>query len=714
MPRHRSRAGRFRRSACLGLLALLAAPITAGGPRPAGAQAMLPPDFVDQLVAAVAKPTGVAPTPDGRLLVATQPGLLRVVTGGTLLAAPALDLGPRLCSTSERGLLGVAVDPGFAVNRRFFVFYTDRNGSDCGRNLDPYPVNRVSRFTLPDSNVVDPASEVVILDHIPSRTGQHNGGDLHIGADGLLYVSVGDGMCRLPPADDSRCAGDNDNARSLSHLLGKILRVDPEDGSVPPGNPFASAPGARRCGDPAGPLPGGTGPCRETFASGLRNPFRFAIRPGTSELYINDVGQDTWEEVNAGVAGGDYGWNVREGHCARGSTTDCGDPGAGFVNPLFDYGQAGGCSSITGAVFVPPGVWPAPYDGAYLFADYVCGTIFRLVPAPGGAFTATAFVTGLGASSATSLTFGGYGGGQALYYSSYAGGGELRRIVWAPPGLRPPLASFSAVVPAGTPPVTVSFDAGTSSDPDGGTLTYRWDFGDGVTEQTAAATTTHRYQAAGTFVATLTVVDPDALESAPATRSIGVGLPNGAPTPVVVSPTTTDRFRVGQTITLRGAATDPEDGSLPDDALTWEVVYHHDNHTHPLLPATAGNNISFAGPPPENLAAVTNSYLEIHLTATDSGSRSASVVQRFDARKVTLTFKTSPDHLDLVVGGTAVTATTKLKSWAGYQVTISAPGPQTLNGVTYAFARWSDGKAATHTITTPPSATTYKAVYRMQ
>ncbi|HEY0399815.1 MAG TPA: PQQ-dependent sugar dehydrogenase, partial [Acidimicrobiia bacterium] len=330
-----------RRLAAFAALFLLSAPLALVAPTPAGAAApVLPANFTDQLVTNVGRPTAVASTPDGRVLVATMPGQLRVVKPGVgLLATPALDVGFESCAIHERGMLGIAVDPAFVSNHFIFVFYTFNNGTACGTNVDPYPVNRVSRFTLPETNVIDPASELVVLDRIPSRGGGHNAGDIHFGADGLIYVSTGDGVCRIDASEDTRCTSDNNNARSLNHLLGKILRIAP-DGSIPPSNPYAAAPGSRRCGDPAASASTpavGSGPCRETFASGLRNPFRFAVRPGTSQLYINDVGQDTWDEIDLGVPGADYGWNVREGHCALASTTDCGDPGPGLTNPIFDY-----------------------------------------------------------------------------------------------------------------------------------------------------------------------------------------------------------------------------------------------------------------------------------------------------------------------------------------------------------------------------------------
>jgi glucose/arabinose dehydrogenase len=390
------------------LAALVAVPLV-----PASA-AVLPAGFSDTLVASVAGPTALAFTPDGRMLVTTQSGTLRVVQNGALLPAPALDLTSRTCTESERGLLGVAVDPQFAANGFVYLYNTHRLFGTC--------VNRVSRWILSTGNVV--SGEVVLLDRIPSTAGNHNGGDLNFGRDGSLYVSVGDGGCDY--ASPSNCGGANDATRDRNVPLGKILRIT-RDGGLPADNPFLG-PDAAPCGT-AGSTTAGKW-CAETFASGLRNPFRMAFDPNAvgTRFYINDVGQGTWEEIDEGAAGADYGWNIREGHCANGSTTDCGPAPRRMINPIFDYGRSDGCRSITGGAFVPNGVWPSIYDNTYLFADYGCGQIFRLARNRAGGLSRVGFVTGLGDNSAVHLRFGPWNATQALYYTTYAGGGEVRRI----------------------------------------------------------------------------------------------------------------------------------------------------------------------------------------------------------------------------------------------------------------------------------------------
>jgi glucose/arabinose dehydrogenase len=394
------------------LLALLTGLALLGSVSAPSATGAVPAGFQDRLVTTASAPTGLAFTPNRRLLITSQPGQLRVYKDGAI--STALDLSGKTCSNSERGLLGVAVDPSFSTTRHIFLFYTFKKFGACPTNSPTDPVNRVSRFTLPDSNVIDPASEKVLIDNIPSPNGNHNAGDLHFGPGGALYVSVGEG------------GSGGAEARQLHLLLGKILRIS-KGGGIPSSNPYVG-PDSARCN-----VTGRTNPgmkCREIYASGLRNPFRFAFDPNTSgpRFFINDVGQSTWEEIDLGQAGADYGWNVREGHCATGSSTNCGPPPAGMTNPIFDYNHSTGCRTITGGAFVPNGIWPAQYNGAYLYADFACGKIFSLKPAGGGGFTSSDFATALGSNSAVVLTFGPYLTTRALYYTSYNGGGQVRRI----------------------------------------------------------------------------------------------------------------------------------------------------------------------------------------------------------------------------------------------------------------------------------------------
>jgi glucose/arabinose dehydrogenase len=678
---------------------------------PAGAA--VPAGFQDALFVTVGAPTDVTFAPDGRMLVTSQGGSLRVYGGaGALLGTTTIPSG-QICSNSERGLLGVVTDPLFLGNGYVYLFYTRNTGSGC--------VNRVSRFTM-SGHTFAMASELVLVDNMPSTAGNHNAGDVAFGKDGYLYVTIGDGGCDYAGGG---CAGSNDASRDEFTLTGKVLRVGVNRSGtsindatfIPPTNPFQGA-GTARCQVTGGTTPGNR--CQETFAWGFRNPFRFAFDPNAAgtRFYVNDVGQNTWEEIDLAQPGADYGWNVREGHCATGSQSNCGAPPAGMTNPIYDYGRgtvpgttANGCASITGGAFVPNGIWPAAYDNTYLFADYVCGWIFRL--AGTGPLTASDFATSLGSSSATSLTFGPFGGGQALYYTTYAGGGQVRRIFYAQPGNNPPTAVASGTPLFGPPPLGVTFSAAGSSDPDAGnTLTYFWSFGDGTADVTTTSVTVpHTYTTAGTYVATLRARDNNFAFSAPVTVTVQPG--NTPPSPSILSPANGATFAVGQTVTLTGQATDAQDGTVPANRLSWTVLLHHDTHTHPFLGPVSGNNIPITGPAPEDLAAAANSYLEIQLTATDATGATATVTRDLQPAKVDVTFATAPAGLGLSVNGTPLTGPQTVTSWQGYVLVASAPFSQTSGPSTYVFSSWSTGANNPLPITTPAALATYTATYQL-
>jgi glucose/arabinose dehydrogenase/PKD repeat protein len=690
-------------------------------------EAALPPDFIDELVASVPRPTAMAFLPDGRLLVAQQTGDLRVIKNGILLPTPALSIGGRICSNRERGLVGLAVDPEFAANRFVYLYYTARKHGVCPveQTTNPQiPVNRVSRFVQPaGTDTLNPASETILIDNIPQPGGFHLSGDLHFGPDGYLYISAGDGGCDY--AGDSGCQGLNDAARDSHVLLGKILRIT-RDGGIPPDNPFQGA-GTARCN-----LTGRTAKgqkCQETFASGLRNPFRFAFDPNsvTPRFFINDVGGNAIEEINEGIRGADYGWNCREGAVTNNSKGPCSPLPAGLVGPIFGYahrkaipwstgeGWPGGtppsnCHSVTGGAFVPDGLWPG-FDGSYLWSDYVCGGIFALRPKTGGGYSASDFATALGESSAVALLFGPANGSQALYYSTYTGGGQIRRIRFTgASGNNAPVAILEASPRAGTLPLTVTFDASDSSDPDpGDTLTYVWAFGDGSGQQTTSQPVVqHTYNKVGTFTAILRVRDDHGTFSLPATAVIGAG--NQPPVPVILTPAASALFAVGDEIRLRGNASDPDDGALPASALSWTVLLHHNNdHTHPYFGPVAGNDIPLTAPAPEDLAAATGSFLEILLTATDSKGLSSTVSQTFQPKKAALTFQTNPPGLKVDVNDATLTGPETATSWERYPLKLDATSPQFAGGNVYFFQSWSDGGAAIHTITTPAGGGTYTA-----
>ena len=680
------------------------------------AAATLPSGFEDQLLVSTRDPTALAFTPDGDMLIATQPGQLRMYKNGQLLQTPALDISGKICANSERGLLGVAVDPNFSTNKYVYLYYTYNKSDVCptGPPTDAnYPVNRVSRFVM-SGDTVDPATEKVLIDNIPSPAGNHNAGDLRFGKDGYLYVSVGDGGCDYN--GDSGCAGSNDASRDQHILLGKVLRIT-RDGEIPSTNPYTGTSSAR-CYITGRTDPGKT--CQETFAWGLRNPFRLAFDPNATgtRFFINDVGQNEWEEIDEGISGADYAWSLCEG--THDNLHDYPYPGdcttSPYTPPVHEYSHSDtGCGSVTGGAFVPNGLWPASYDGSYLFGDYVCNKIFELAPNDGGGFTRTEFASGLGGGGPVAMDFGPYGSSEALYYSTYANGGEVHRIVNSAGDNQSPTASVKTTSPDYGPlPLTVSFDGSASRDPDGDTpLTYLWDFGDGTApEETATPTTSHTYTTlpSGPYTVTLKVRDARGAVSAPATVKVFPG--NTPPQPTIQSPAPTKLFKVGEQITLQGSATDLQDGQLPDSALSWEVrQWHNNNHWHPLF-SGVGNNLTFSAPPPEDLAATgPGNYLEIRLTATNSKGHSKTITQNLQPNRVNVTLKSNPIDLSLQVNGASFKAPGTCVSWEGYKMNVNAPSPQRLSGNNYKYASWSDGGSQRHDITVGRYAKTYTATF---
>ncbi|MDT5037051.1 MAG: hypothetical protein QOE03_2236 [Micromonosporaceae bacterium] len=358
------------------VLVLAVALLTAVGALTAGsgvAAADVPATFSDTLVAGgLSGPTAMAFAPDGRIFVAEQTGSLRVIENGTLLPTPFLTV--TVSSVGERGLLGVTFDPDFATNRFVYVYYTATT---------PTIHNRVSRFTA-NGNVAEPGSEVILLDlnNLSSAT-NHNGGAIHFGPDGKLYIAVGENA-------------NGANAQSLNTLLGKVLRIN-ADGTIPPDNPFVSAT---------------TGRNQAIWALGLRNPFTFTFQPGTGRMFINDVGENTWEEINDGVAGANYGWPTTEGR-----TTN-----PAFRSPVFAYPHStpGVCAITGGAFYNPPtATFPAEFVGTYFYGDFCAGFIRRIDPATGAD---TAFATNL--DSPVDLHVGTDGN---LYYLA-RGAGSVRQI----------------------------------------------------------------------------------------------------------------------------------------------------------------------------------------------------------------------------------------------------------------------------------------------
>ncbi len=337
---HASFCRSIRRAAWLGLFAGLwaaAVPLAAAGP---GLAVRLQP-----LVTGLSAPVHLTHAGDGsgRLFVVEQAGVVRIIRNGRLLPRPFLDIRRRVVSGGEMGLLSIAFHPQYARTGRLFVNYT-ADGGGLRTVIAEY------RTSAGDPDLADPAERVLL--EIPQPFRNHNGGLNLFGPDGMLYIGMGDGGSGGDPLN---------NGQRLDTLMGKLLRIDVDGGMpyrVPPDNPFVGRAGARP----------------EIWAYGLRNPWRFAFDRGSGRLFLADVGQNRWEEIDLIERGGNYGWRIMEG-------THCFDPPeacsrAGLILPIAEYGREAGCS-VTGG-FVYRGVRIPRLVGRYLFGDYCSGTIWSL------------------------------------------------------------------------------------------------------------------------------------------------------------------------------------------------------------------------------------------------------------------------------------------------------------------------------------------------
>ena len=310
---------------------------------PAQGAATLPSGFTESRVASgLTAPTDMEFAPDGRQFVAEQAGRVRIAKpDGTL--ATFLNISTKVDSSGERGLQALTFDPNFATNRYVYLHYTRKATSAT-------PVhNRVVRVTAGGDRAVA-GSEKLIFRLGNQGDPYHMGGAIDFGKDGKLYISTGDNV--------------GGPTQTFGNLLGKMLRIN-KSGTIPTNNPFYTTTSGKN---------------RAIWALGLRNPFKFAVQPGTGTIFINDVGADAWEEINRGAAGANYGWDIHEGPES--------DPQ--YVDPIFAYGHDGGdpattgCSITGGAFYNPEALqFPSVSVGDYFFADFCSGWIRSFDPSTG-------------------------------------------------------------------------------------------------------------------------------------------------------------------------------------------------------------------------------------------------------------------------------------------------------------------------------------------
>ncbi|WP_426730127.1 PQQ-dependent sugar dehydrogenase [Myxococcus faecalis] len=609
-------------------------------------------NFADSVfVTGLRGPTTMTFAPDGRLFISEKSGALRVVQNGQLLATPFMTLA--VDTGNERGLMGVAFDPNFESNNYLYVYYTSVDGSIH---------NRVSRFTA-NGNVVVPGSELVLADLPTLDAANHNGGAVRFGPDDKLYVSVGENAV-------------SSNSQSLNTPLGKMLRFN-SDGTIPTDNPFHAT---------------ATGLAKATWAMGLRNPFTFDFQPGTGLLFINDVGEGGWEEINRGQAGANYGWPMTEGYFTN---------RPGLTQPFYAYPHGPGTAAgncIAGGAFYNPRVsaFPGAYLGQYFFADYTNDWISRIHPTTGAV---SLFATGV--SGPVDLDVGPDG---ALYYLA-RGTGQVGRIAYTA-ALPPTIAQQPAnlLVSVGTP---ASFSVSASGEQP---LTYQWQRdGVAISGATSATYTLSAAQLTDNN-ARFRVVITNGIGTATSTEAVLTVTSNKPPVATIVTPAVGTTYTAATNLVFSGSASDEEDGALPPSAMTWSIVFHHDTHTHPAMPDTTG--IASGDWPIPNIGeSSANVWYRVWLTVRDSIGLTHTTYRDVHPVTVPITVSSVPGGLQVLMDGRPVPSPHATTGVVGVLRSVGVESPQFANGKLWAFSSWSDGGAQSHAFTTPASAVSFTATF---
>ena len=778
---------------------LLGNPSAAAAPAPGSS---VPLGFQDSVAfSGLTNPTAVRFAADGRVFVIEKRGLLKVFDSlADTTPAVVADLRSEVDDYWDRGLLGIALDPSFATNGYVYLLYTydappgqtapvwnDGCPTPPGPNTDGCVVSgRLVRIQVAADDHEVGTPQDLIADQWCQQYPSHSIGDLGFGPDGKLYVSGGEGAsftgvdygqnggtlagtptprnpcgdpptgvggAETPPSAQGGALRAQSPRRSAGPALlnGSLLRLDPATGAAAAGNPNAASPDSN---------------LRRIVAYGFRNPFRFAFRPGSGQLWLGDVGWDNWEEIERiptpPTSVLNFGWPCYEGPAPQpayqsAGLSSCSNLSASNVTgAYFNYSHTDevslndGCPTTQGSVVSGIGFYggtsyPSAYRGALFFADHSRECIWEMPLGANGEPDPTRvqpFVNE--AANPVDIQSGPNGD---LYYVDFDGG-TIHHLSYGAPGVcaagtfiaeyrnntdlsgAPVLSRCESAIDhdwAGNRPgpgVNVdNFSARwTGQFPfTGGTYTFSSTTDDGVRvyvdgsllidgwHDGLATRTASKSLAPGTHAVKVEYYEHTG--DATAQVSWQLDAPNAAPTPVIDTPSPSLTYAVGDPISFSGHATDPEDGALPDSALSWTLLIHHCTtpttcHVHNVQTWSGVSSGSLSAPDHDY-----PSYLELVLQATDSGGLKSSTSVTLEPKTVDLSFATIPAGLALAVGSSSDATPFTRKVIAGSANSVSAPATQTLDGHTYGFASWSDGGAAAHTVTAPTNAAGYTATY---
>ena len=588
-------------------------------------------------------PTGFAIAPDSRIFVLERAGKVKIYKNGSLLQTPFVDLNAE--ASGDRGLIGVAFDPDFSSNHYAYFYYTSKNDL----------LNKIVRL---DASADVGINAVEIYRTNSPSLQFHVGGSLGFGPDGKLYFAVGDN-------------GDTSNPQDLSNPHGKILRIN-SDGTVPVDNPFY----------------GQAGKYGAIWAYGFRNPWRLSFDPDSGRLYVGDVGDATWEEIDLVQKGGNYGWPIVEGPCVSSCP---------YIQPIYAYNHNGASRAVALGPVYQGNMFPAEYKGDLFFGDYAGGFIKRLNLDSSGNYVSVADFD-LNAGSVVDFKVAQDG---SLYYITYFPG-RLYKITYSVSNQTPIANSSADVTTSDDAPLAVHFSSSGTYDPDGDSLTYLWDFGDGT--QSILANPTKIFSL-GSFTVQLTVSDGvNSAQSVPIIINVGV-----PPTISIGAPSDGAKYKAGDTIFWIASAVDGRGIDLPSSAVSTEILLHHQTHIHPFLGPIVGTSGSFTVPMTGEDSA--ESWFEIKVSARDYDNLVSSKSVSVYPVTSNFTLLTSPGGMQLFLDGTLIGTPKTVTGVVSFEREIKAPLIQVLGGKNYQFANWSDGGAISRRISTPAADTTYVANY---
>ena len=608
--------------------------------------AQLPAGFIQYQVAEGLNPTDMAIAPDGHIFITEKNGLVRIVENGELLHDPFMVV--EVNDYNERGLGHIALHPDFPDSPYVYLYYTVPDGSH----------NRISRVRA-NGHFAAPGSEEILYECDPKTGSVHHGGAMLFGADGKLYIAT----------------GENGPANDPNNDMGKVLRLNP-DGSIPADNPYNDVV---------------SGKYKSVFATGFRNPFSMAVQPETGRIFLCDVGNASWEEINEVLPGKDYGWPTVEGKKAAGQSVQ-----ANYKDPFYTYDHNAGCS-IIGAAFYPEagGSFPDKYAGRFFFADYCEGFIGVLNPANGGReqnlindIQRPVCIRATPQGDLYYLARAGIGGGSEEDNTASTDG-SLWRVVYTGSD-----APFVFVHPKnGLYPVgdTVIFQTrALGKEP----LIYQWQKnGADIAGADSNILVLHAVQiqdSASEYRCIVSNVYGSDTSGAAMLRVTA----NTRPTPIISVPAPDFLYRAGEALPFAGFATDAEEGMLPPSALTWKIDFHHDEHNHPALTPVSGLAdsvylIQNEGEPDDNV------WYRIYLTAKDDAGLSRTTLKDVYPQKTEMTVTTSPPGIEVNVDGFKDISPYTFLSVVGLKRTATVPYIIYREDSLFLFDRWADGNNQT-------------------